>query len=86
VFGPVSVTTRAREELAQRVQRLRQRYPNSPVTDDELLESPHVFVGSVNGLVEKIRALRERFGISYVRIGFDEIESFAPVVDELAGS
>jgi probable F420-dependent oxidoreductase len=84
-FGQAQVTSRAREVLEEMVQRLRRRYPQSPVTEDELMESPHVLVGTVESLVEKLRGLRERFAISYVRIGYDAMEPFAPVVEELAG-
>lgn len=48
-------------------------------------EHPHVLVGSVAGIVEKLEARRERYGISYVTVGSRVMEDFAPVVERLAG-
>ncbi len=55
--------------------------------DATLLDSsPYALVGSTAKIVEDLRELRERHGFSYVTVGTDEIESFAPVVAELAGT
>lgn len=51
---------------------------------DEYLESPHVFIGSVDGLVAKLRELRERLGISSFMTG--DVDTLAPVVERLAGT
>jgi probable F420-dependent oxidoreductase len=51
---------------------------------DELLASPHVFIGSVDGLVAKFRELRERLGISSFMTG--DLDTLAPVVERLAGT
>ena len=51
---------------------------------DEYLESPHVFIGSVDGLVAKLRELRERLGISSFMTG--GVDTLAPVVERLAGT
>ncbi len=54
--------------------------------DPTMLEtSPYALVGSVTEIVEQLLALRERHGFSYISVGTGEIESFAPVVAELAG-
>ncbi len=53
------------------------------LTPDELLESPHVFIGSVPGLVAKLREVRERLGISSFMVG--DVDTLAPVVERLAG-
>ena len=55
-----------------------------PVTVDEFLESPHVFIGSVNGLVAKLQEQRERLGISSIMVG--DLDTLAPVVERLAGT
>jgi len=52
---------------------------------DEVLRHPHLLVGSVASICETLRERRERFGISYVVIQRD-MEAFAPVVAELAGT
>ena len=48
-----------------------------------LADSPAVLVGSVEDCVDRLFALRERFGISYLRLG-DDFEAAAPVVARLA--
>jgi probable F420-dependent oxidoreductase len=48
-------------------------------------ETPFALVGPPSKLVDDLLARRERWGFSYVIVGPDEIESFAPVVAELAG-
>ena len=47
-------------------------------------ESPHVFIGSVEGLIEKFTRLREELGISSVMVG--EVDELRPVVERLAGT
>lgn len=54
------------------------------LAEDDLLESPHNFIGSIDGLVEKLRGLRERLGISSIMVG--DIDQFAPIVERLAGT
>jgi probable F420-dependent oxidoreductase len=56
------------------------------LTDDELLESPIALIGSVEQLVEDIQAWRERWGVSYVIVTYPDMESFAPVVQQLTGT
>jgi probable F420-dependent oxidoreductase len=51
---------------------------------DDYLASPHVFIGSVDGLVAKLRELRERLGISSFMVG--DVDTLAPVVERLAGT
>ena len=55
----------------------------------DVLESPYSLIGTVPGLVAKLREVRERWGINSILVGwFDEPElpDFAPVVEELAGT
>jgi hypothetical protein len=54
------------------------------LTEDEVLEAPHLFIGSVDGLVEKLEMLRERLGITSFMVG--DIDELAPVVERLAGT
>jgi hypothetical protein len=53
------------------------------LTAEEILDSPHVFIGSITDLTRKFADLRERFGISPFLI--DDLDALAPVVEELAG-
>jgi probable F420-dependent oxidoreductase len=80
--GPAVVTNNARAEAQRRADQLRE-LSGVEITADEVLESPHVFIGSVESLTEKVLALRERFGISSFMLG-DPVE-LAPVVERLAG-
>jgi probable F420-dependent oxidoreductase len=48
-------------------------------------ESPFVLIGSHGELAQRVRALRERLGISYFVVPADTADDFAPVVAELAG-
>jgi probable F420-dependent oxidoreductase len=81
--APITVTDHARRDAATIADGIRGR-TGVDISVDDLLESPHVFVGSVAGLVEKIVGLRERFGISSVMVG--AIDELAPVVERLAGT
>jgi probable F420-dependent oxidoreductase len=64
--------------------RQRGRKRGVELTEEEILDSPHVFVGSVEGLVEKFEALREKLSINYFLVG-DDYRDFAPVVARLRG-
>ena len=56
-----------------------------PVDDDVIADSPFSLIGSIDKIVEDLLARRERFGFSYVIVGSDVLEAFAPVVGRLAG-
>jgi hypothetical protein len=75
------VTDDARAEARKVIDHLRGR-SSVDLTEDEVLESPHLFIGSIDGLVEKFLMLRERLGISSIMVG--EIDELAPVVGRLA--
>ncbi|HEX5407078.1 MAG TPA: TIGR03621 family F420-dependent LLM class oxidoreductase [Pseudonocardiaceae bacterium] len=80
--GPTVITNDPRTEAGRRADRIRER-TGVELTVDEVLDSPHVFVGSVRDLTAKFVDLRERFGISSFMI--DDLDALAPVVEELAG-
>ena len=48
--------------------------------------SPFALVGPVDKIVDELRERRERWGFSYVIVGQDDVEAFAPVVAQLAGT
>ncbi len=48
-------------------------------------ETPFALIGSPAKLVEDLLARRERWGMSYVVVGADDVERFAPVVEQLTG-
>jgi probable F420-dependent oxidoreductase len=80
--GPMVLTGNAKAEAARRADKLRER-TGVELTVEEILESPQVFIGSVKELTRKILDLREHLGISSFL--FDDMEAFAPIVEELAG-
>ncbi len=82
-LGPILVTDNPRGAAAALAERLQTHY-GVELTADELLESPHVFYGTVDQLVDKCVQLRELWSISYIRISGDH-RAFAPVVERLAG-
>lgn len=80
---PIRVTDDVGPAAREAIDAIRAR-TGLELTERELLESPHVFIGSVDGLVEKLLGLRERLGITSFLTG--EIGELAPVVERLAGS
>lgn len=80
--GPMLITDQPRAEARRRADRIREQ-TGVELTVDQILDSPHVFVGSVKDLTRKFTDLRSRFGISSFLI--DDLDALAPVVAELAG-
>jgi probable F420-dependent oxidoreductase len=56
------------------------------VDADSALESSVALVGTVDECCELLLQRREEWGVSYVVVGDDQYESFAPVVERLAGT
>jgi probable F420-dependent oxidoreductase len=79
---PITVTDRVREE-ARRAAGVLRGQAGVELTEDEVLESPHLYIGSVDSLVEKVLRLREELGISSFMVG--EMDEMLPVVERLAG-
>lgn len=80
--GPTVVTDDPRAEARRRVDFIRGQ-TGTELTVEEIMDSPHVFIGSIKDLTRKFTDLRERFGISSFRI--DNLDALAPVVEELVG-
>lgn len=53
------------------------------LTEQQLARSPHVFIGSIESLTEKLLELREGLGISSIMVG--EVGELDPLVERLAG-
>jgi probable F420-dependent oxidoreductase len=79
----VSITDHARREATEVAERLHAR-SGVAISADELLESPHIFIGSVDAFVEKFTRLRAELGISSIMVG--ELDELLPVVERLAGT
>jgi len=53
---------------------------------EEMIENtPFALIGSPQSIIEDLLARRERWGFSYIIVGAQDIESFAPVVAALRG-
>jgi len=79
---PVTITDDLRAEARKVADHLRAR-SGVELTEDEVIGSPHLFIGSINRLVEKFQQLRDELGISSIMLG--DIDELAPVVERLAG-
>ncbi|HST83084.1 MAG TPA: TIGR03621 family F420-dependent LLM class oxidoreductase [Kineosporiaceae bacterium] len=55
------------------------------LTPEQLAEFPHALVGSVEEICETLQRRREEYGISYITVGDAVADSFAPIVERLAG-
>ncbi|GIH03945.1 LLM class F420-dependent oxidoreductase [Rhizocola hellebori] len=80
--GPLVVTAKAAEPAQQHVDNLR-RVTGVELTTADVLQSPHVFIGTVAELVDKIRSLRALLGVSSFMLG--EVDAAIPIVEQLAG-
>jgi hypothetical protein len=49
-----------------------------------MVHHPHALIGTVDAICEELVGRREAYGISYVTVGDDAMEAFAPVVARLA--
>jgi hypothetical protein len=56
------------------------------VSPEEALDTPVVLAGTLEQMIEDLQARRERWQMSYVVVGVDVMEEFAPAVAKLAGT
>ena len=56
------------------------------VSPAEALETPVVLAGTLEEMIDDLYARRERWHMSYVVVGVDVMEQFAPAVAKLAGT
>jgi probable F420-dependent oxidoreductase len=69
-----------RQELAEAMA------PGFGLTPSQALETPYAWLGTVDEIVDDVRAWRERWGISYWVVHGDVMDAMAPVVERLAGT
>jgi len=53
---------------------------------DDVLATPFALIGTAEQIADDLRERRDRWGFSYVIVGGGDVDSFAPVVAELAGT
>ncbi|HUF06471.1 MAG TPA: TIGR03621 family F420-dependent LLM class oxidoreductase [Candidatus Binatia bacterium] len=79
----ISITDAPLREAREIAERLTQR-SGVAIGAEALLDSPHIFVNSVGGFVEKFRRMRDELGISSIMVG--EVGEMEAVVERLAGT
>ncbi len=82
-FWPVTVTDDLDGEAAKVAAAMKER-SGIELTLPEVIDSPHIFIGSHDRFVEKFTELRDRLGISSFLIG--DLDQLGPVVEQLAGT
>ena len=77
---PPPITDDLRGETRKVIDHIRSR-TGAELTEDEVIDSPHLFIGSVDRLVEKFLQLREELGITSILLG--DIDEMTPVLERL---
>jgi probable F420-dependent oxidoreductase len=75
-----AIVTDDRNEMASRVA------GGFGMPAEELLNSPHVLIGTVDQMIEDLQRYRDEFGFTYVVFSGDVFETMAPVVKKLVGT
>jgi hypothetical protein len=79
----ISITDAPLREAAEVADRLEAR-SGRRVPPEDLLDSPHIFVNTIDGFVAKFRRLRDELGISSIMVG--AVGELDAVVEQLAGT
>jgi probable F420-dependent oxidoreductase len=80
---PIVVTDDLRGEARKVIDRMKER-TGIEMTEQEVIDSPHIFIGSIDRFVEKFNQLRERLGVNSFLVG--DLTALGPVVERLAGT
>ena len=80
---PVTVTDQASVAAREAANSLEERL-GTRLTEEQVLASPHLYIGSVESQTEKVIGLREGLGISSIMVG--ELGPLDGVVQRLSGS
>ncbi|MBA2717754.1 MAG: TIGR03621 family F420-dependent LLM class oxidoreductase [Chloroflexi bacterium] len=80
---PITLTDDLHGEARKVIDRMRER-TGIEMTEHEVIDSPHIFIGSHDRFVEKFSELRERLGISSFLVG--SLDELGPVVERLSGT
>ena len=60
--------------------------PGMDFEPQEVLDMPHFLIGTIDQIIDDLRARRERFGVSFIVVPGDAADALAPVVERLAGT
>jgi probable F420-dependent oxidoreductase len=86
-IGDLSITREPHKVATELANRL-SGWTGEPISAEDVLESPFSMIGTVPELVDKLKRLRDRWGINSFLVGwFGEpgLPDFAPVIEQLAG-
>ena len=81
--APIIVTDDLRGEARKVIDRMKGG-TGIELTEQEIIDSPHIFIGSIDRFVEKFSELRERLGVNSFLVG--SLDELGPVVERLAGT
>jgi probable F420-dependent oxidoreductase len=81
--APITVTDHGRAEVRKAADAIRAR-SGIEISEDELWESPQIFIGSINELADKLVRVRQQLGISSFMFGTGG--DLDPLVERLAGT
>jgi probable F420-dependent oxidoreductase len=88
IFGGAMVTDAGRAQIRSLVDR-HNSVSEVPISEEDVAASPHVFVGSIDQIVEKLEMVRERWGINIVSLdepyGSGRFDEFIPIVQRMTG-
>jgi probable F420-dependent oxidoreductase len=80
---PIVVTDDLHGEARKVIEGMKER-TGVEMTEQEVIDSPHIFIGSIDRFVEKFSELRERLGINSFLVG--SLDDLGSVVERLAGT
>jgi probable F420-dependent oxidoreductase len=77
----IAVTNNRMEAAQQMVE----AWGDAGFSTAQVLESPHVLIGSIDEFVADLQQARAQYGFSFIVISDDQIDAFAPIVEQLTG-
>jgi probable F420-dependent oxidoreductase len=78
----IAITKRPKAAARRAADTLEQRF-GMRLTEEQILSSPHIYIGSIESLTEKVIALREGLGISSFMVG--QLGPLDGLVERLSG-
>jgi alkanesulfonate monooxygenase SsuD/methylene tetrahydromethanopterin reductase-like flavin-dependent oxidoreductase (luciferase family) len=59
---------------------------NAALSPEQILASPRFLIGTIEQIVANLQERRERYGITYLTVFGEYVDTFSPVVTRLAGT
>ena len=69
------------DNLRGTIERIASNIPN--LNKQDILDSPHLLIGTIDNIIEKLQALRASFGISYIKIPAQNMMAFSPIISRI---